>query len=604
MVRTTFVGLIVLLAMAAGLMFPFTGNAADDWSEIPVLESGKKRAESLISRGKLEEAIIVLEGLRDQLPDDQEVIERLQLLYRRTRNYEKLLDIMTEYLPTSAQPARDAVIIADCFFKLKQPAAAESTLTTILEPLPTNPQIYRDIAHAYTRNGRSLKAVETYEAARDQFDDPRLFSRELAGLYEARREYTNAIREYFWDLQEHPNRMRHVQRKINDIMKMEDGTEELASALEELAAEHSDNYHARSLYAELLLARGESDRAWPEILAADSLDNRPGEHILFYIEECLRREFYQAALTVCQDFMTLYPQHQRRIDAEVYRARAFVGLDRADSAITILRDLVDVFPQPQFRAELYQEIANAYLRHLNELDSAEHYYRTALEHTGRRDDRFEIVSLISECLLRSGELARADSALASGDIRKLRPEQREQMHFGRAELLFFSGRYDSATAALESVIKSYPNGFYVNDAILLNLQITENRDPMDWSLSRYSAGRLKLRQRQFDSAMVYFRQVADDSANGLADDALYDLGSLYRQTNRPDSARASYQALIDRYPERFSVPAALVALGDVYADEFAEPEKAREAYHRVLTEFSDSPYLEEARRKMQNLVVP
>ncbi len=596
-------GLILLVLILSG-GFAHPSRAADDRIDVPVLESGKKRAETLISRGKLEEAIIILEGLRDQLPNDPEVIDHLQRLYQRTRTYDKLLELMMEGLPDSEDPTRDAVVIADCFFKLKEPAAAESTLAAILEPGPDDPQIYRGIARAYMRNGRSSKAVDTYELARKQFDDPRLFTRELAGLYEARREYTNAIREYFWDLQDNPSRIRYVQRKINDIMKMEDGTEELTSALEELAEEHADNYHARSLYAELLLARGESERAWPEILAADTLDERPGEHILFYIDECLQRGFYEAARKGCADFLALYPRHQRRIDAEVYRARTHIGLGQADSAIIILRELVNIFPQPQFRAELLREIGNAYLNHLLVLDSAEHYYRQALENTNRRDDRFELAALISECLLRRGNLAGADSALASADNRKLQADQREELQYTRAELLFFSGLYDSASAALETLIESFPNGFYVNDAIVLNLQITENRDPMDWSLSRYAAGRLKLRQQRFDSARVYFTQLAEDSANGLADDALYDLGSLYRQLERPDSARAVYRMLVDHYPDRYLLPAALIALGDVYAEDLSAPEKAREAYHRVLTEFSNSPYLEEARRKMQNLVIP
>ena len=154
---------------------------------------------------------------------------------------------------------------------------------------------------------------------------------------------------------------------------------------------------------------------------------------------------------------------------------------------------------------------------------------------------------------------------------------------------------------LKSLIADHPRGFYVNDAIMLSLRISENREPFDWSLKKFAAAALKRRQERLDSARVIFWELAADSASGLADDALLELGRLYAKASQPDSAVFTYDMLIDRYPESFLVPAALTEQGSVYATGLGRPDAARAAFRRVLTEFGDSPYLEEARRLLRNM---
>jgi tetratricopeptide (TPR) repeat protein len=234
-----------------------------------------ERAESYLNHGKYEEGIIILERLRHREPHDPEVLRLLRRGYQRSKNYGKLLDLLLDRLPYSAKYAEDAGLIADCWFKLDQVELAESTLTAMLTPPPEDRAFYIQAARTYLRNGRYLKAVEIYETAREHFGDPRLFSRQLADLYESRREYAKAIMEYFWDLQENPRSLNTVQKKIAAIVRMEEGTSELSAALRQIVAEHPENFHAHRLYAELLLESGDPVAAWPEYLAADDLAENP-----------------------------------------------------------------------------------------------------------------------------------------------------------------------------------------------------------------------------------------------------------------------------------------------------------------------------------------
>jgi len=565
------------------------------------LDGELARAETYLSHGEFEKAIIILEKLRLRDPQNKEVLRLLQRGYKRTKEYGKLLDLLLDNLANSQEYAKDASSIADCRFKLGLIQAAESTLTALLTPPPEDLQVFRLVARTYQNNSRHMLAVDTYEQAREHSGNPRLFSRELADLYEARREYAKAIKEYFMDLQENPRNLRTVRRKIAAIVQVEEGTAELTAALQDIITENPDNFYAHRLYAEVLLESGDAAAAWPEYLAADQLSENPTEHVFYFIKRCLEDKSYDPARMACLTFFERYPGHPSRVDVQFSYARALVGLGKPDSAITILHEISALFNQPERRAEIYLEIGNIHLDFHNNLDSAEHYFRQAKALGSQREVVFTSSIRLGDCLLRRGNLAGADSAYAECEHLRVHQNQQELVKFKRAELLFFAKEFDSLSIVLKSLIADNPQGFYVNDAILLTLRVNENREPFDWSLKKFAGATLAKRQKHLDTARALFWELAADSANGLADDALLELGRLYTQADQPDSAIFAFGMLIERYPDRFLMPAALTAQAEVYATGLGQTDSARATYRRVLTEYADSPYLEEARRKLKNL---
>jgi tetratricopeptide (TPR) repeat protein len=596
-----FAPICLALVLTAG----FAGvNAVAQVSIQERFSAALERAESYLNHGQHEEALLLLEKLDRDHPGEQEVHRLLRRAYERSKNYGKLLDLLLAGLPSSDRYAEDVGLIADCWFKLEQVDAAESTLTALLTPLPAAEDYFDQAARAYLRNGRYQQAVAIYETARTHFGQPRLFSRQLADLYESRREYAKAIMEYFWDLQENPRSLKVVQNKIAAIVRMEEGTTELTAALQEIVAAHPENFHAHRLYAELLIEQGDPEAAWPEYLAADDLSENPSEDILYFIMRCLQDGHYAAAQRACGTFLHRYPDHQRGMDVRIYSARALAGLQQPDSAVAILRGIAAAFPNLPLKAELYLEIGAMYLDELHEPDSAETFFRDAVSLSANREYLFGAAVRLADCMLLRNDLAAADSIYESCERIRLREDQQEIILFKRAEVLFFAEAFDSAKQVLDGLMRRFPDGFYVNDAIILGLRIEENREPLDWSLKRFATAAFLEKRRQFDSARLLLWELARDSANSLADDALYELGKLYTELDRPDSAAISYGILTERYPDGFLMPAALTAQGTVYADKLRQPAAAREAYRRVLTEYADSPYLEEARRRLQGLEAP
>lgn len=559
------------------------------------------RAEAYLSRGQYENGIILLEKLRLRQPHDPKLLRLLERGYRRTKRYSDLLDLVADRLPTSKDHLADMTTIADCQFKLGQLAEAESTLTKLLTPPPEEPRAYLQVARAYQRNGRYQQAVRMYELARENTGDSTLFSRELADLYEAKREYAKAIREYYLDIQLNPRNLQGVRRKIAAIARMEEGIVELTAALEQIVDENPDNFHARRMYAELLLESRDPQAAWEQYLAAEELAPDPKENVLYFIGRCLEQDWPEMARRACLFFFDRYPEHTATVDVQLFHARALIAGGFADTALTILTKVAALFDRNERQAELYTQIGDVYLDSRPNLDSAEHFYRLALNVGSRQDNRLKAALRLGDCRVRRGDLDGADSAYAvSGELR-LSPTQAEKVMFKRAELLFFSQQFDSLSTVLKVLLEKYPKGFFINDAIILSLRVSENREPFDWSLKKFSIAALNRRQNRLDSATTYYWQLAADSTNGLADDALLELGRSYAQAGQPDSSVLAYQYLTDRYPKGFLTPAALTEQGVVYATLLGQPEKAGLAFRRVLADYPHSPYLEEARRRLREL---
>ncbi len=560
-----------------------------------------KAAEDKLNRGKYEDALPLLEKLRLERPNDRHLRRLLKRAYQRTKQYAELLDFVQSGLSLSVDREEDRAVIADCQYKLGMDAAAESTLVSLVTPPPRDPRIFRLVAQTYLRNGRHVQAVEMYEQARKQTGDRTLFSRELANIYESRREYADAIREYFVDLQNNPRNLNSVQRKIAAIVQMEGGTDELTGALQSIVRDHPENFLAHRLYAESLLESGDPEAAWPEYLIADRLAEKPAVNLLHYIKRCVENRWYAPARRACLTFFEKYPNHASTVDVRLQYARSMVGLGLVDSAVTILHEVAELFPQRDGKAEIYRTIGDVYFESIHDLDSAETYYRKALDIGRDRQVVFDCSIRLGDCRVRRGDLRGADSAYAASSRVRLTIDQQETAAFRRTELLFFAEAYDSLIQTLKSLLTTFPQGFYANDAIALSLLVKENREPLDWSLKKFSTASLLARQGRLDSARTLLWKLAEDSANGLADDALYKLGQIYDRSEQPDSAALAYGLLIANYPDGFLMPAALTAQGTVYARGMNMPDSARAVFYRVLTEHADSPYLEEARRLMKEL---
>lgn len=203
-----------------------------------------------------------------------------------------------------------------------------------------------------------------------------------------------------------------------------------------------------------------------------------------------------------------------------------------------------------------------------------------------------------------GDLAGADSSYQKALAARPSPAEAEEIGFRRAEVRLFKGEYDDCASELKQLVQRFPRGLYVNDALELKILIDDSKDAMNWSLERYAGGIYAVRRGWLDSATALFGQLVSDSAGKLAAQGQFQIAQIKTTQAVPVEAVGEYRSLISRFPLSSLVPRAWAAIGALYEGPLADRRQARAAYQTIVTEFKDSPLVEEARLHLQRMDIP
>jgi hypothetical protein len=101
-----------------------------------------------------------------------------------------------------------------------------------------------------------------------------------------------------------------------------------------------------------------------------------------------------------------------------------------------------------------------------------------------------------------------------------------------------------------------------------------------------------------------FGQLVSDSAGKLAAQGQFQIAQIKATQAVPVEAVEEYRSLISRFPQSSLVPRAWAAIGALYEGPLADRRQARDAYQTIVTEFKDSPLVEEARLHLQRMDIP
>ncbi|MBD3298489.1 MAG: tetratricopeptide repeat protein [candidate division Zixibacteria bacterium] len=561
-------------------------------------------AEQFMSQGNYERAIQILEPLYEEDPDNPTIMSSLKRAYKGVKDYDALQSLIDKQLETSPDDAVLLSELADLHFLAGREEKGEEVIERILEKAPSDPDRYNLAARSYLNNGMYQEGIATYYRGRRELGDSLIFAQELGRLFEARREYAAAVVEHFRYLAASPHSRSVAERRITNLIKVPEAVDQITQAFVGIVSEYPNNEYAHSLYGDLLFESGAIDSAFAEYRRADALSEQEGQHQLKGLKRCLETEHYTNARAEADDFLARYPEHQRSIDVAFVLARAELGLDRPDVAVAMLNELANDIPKDDERARIQLEIGEIYRVHVRDMDSAQAYYRLVVDGNARENDRTTALMRLGDLAVYFGELDRADSIYQIAHTVRPRPDQREEIDFRRAEIELFRQAYDACREELNALVKAHPRGRFVNDALQLSMIIGEGQDAMNWSLNHYADGAYALRRGQDSIALEHFGAIVKDSANGIADEALFEVAQIHTSHAAFDSALADYERLIQFFPESFMVPRAWLAIGDLYAGPLAEASQAREAYQVIISEHKNSPVVEEARLRLQTLGLP
>ncbi|HEX9827859.1 MAG TPA: tetratricopeptide repeat protein [Flavobacteriaceae bacterium] len=179
----------------------------------------------------------------------------------------------------------------------------------------------------------------------------------------------------------------------------------------------------------------------------------------------------------------------------------------------------------------------------------------------------------------------------------------QEARFKVAKTSYYKGDFDWAEAQLK-ILKSSTSQLIANDALDLKLLISDNKydDSLHVALKLYAKADLMAFQNKTDEAISLLDTIlTEHKGESIVPQALFKQAQLFEQKKQFEKALANYQSIITNYRDGILVDDAYYFLAELYNDQLALPEKAKELYEKIIFDHQDSIYFVDARKKFRML---
>ena len=170
-----------------------------------------------------------------------------------------------------------------------------------------------------------------------------------------------------------------------------------------------------------------------------------------------------------------------------------------------------------------------------------------------------------------------------------------------AELDYFEQQFDSSSAKLNRIAVNV-NADVANDALQLSYFIDENKQSAPAALKDFSQAHLLMRQRKYSESLAGFQSVVKTYPSAyLVDDALLNIGELNVLLKRYADAAAAFHTIADSMQTSILKDRAQFRLAEMFERTTHEGPKAIDAYEQLLVKFPNSMFAEETRKRIRLL---
>ena len=560
-------------------------------------------AQELIRVGKADEALKLINQLRDVYGDTRELHDLLKEAYLSAKEYDKVEEMIKKDLEREPKNWMLYCELANVYLKTQREEEAKLNLNKAIELSPDGKPAYSQVASVYLRNGLTSDAIDTYKQARMRLGKPDVFSLELANLYEGLLDYKQAIDEYFLYMGDDPTKFDLVEDRINRLIQSDENLDQIQLALSERIKKNPKDEYSHKLYGDLLFRRKDLSNAFETYKTVDKLFDANGTFILKFILMCYNQKLFDDAIQASQYLLSTQPSREVAVSAKLYIAHSYEGLEKFTDAIKIYQEVID-----NYQRFFTQEIAFSHFRigeinlfYLKEPDMAFSRFQNVT--SGYQESNWYPDALVrlGDCMMAKGDLDSARTLFLSALKYPKAETKEEEIKFKLTEIEFFQGNFEETLEGYNRIIADFPKGLYVNNSLERIMVISENQELDRFLLSVFAQAMLDKLQGKADSAIFRLDKIISAQSKKLSDLAQLEKGKIYKEEKKFSLSLEALEKLLEKYPESFFCDQAQKLIGDVYNYHLNDKTKAIQAYQKLLKDYDRSVYLDEVRDRLREL---
>jgi tetratricopeptide (TPR) repeat protein len=561
--------------------------------------------------GEFDKAVVIYQKLFNQSKNSV-YYDPLFTCLLNLKRYNEAEQLSRKLLKVSPQNPIYSVDIGRVLMERGDKEQAANWYNKLIEGIPKNETVIRELATSFYRAEAYDYSIKTLLEGRKLLGDERAFAFDLIGLYRFRKDKVMLIQEYLLLLEATPEALTQAENVLANLFEDNTDYDLLKSTLLRRLQKDPQNIAFSELLTWQYIQQKDFNMAVKQTLALDRRLKEDGERVLNLSRILTANRAYEQSMEALDYLTSKGPENRFYIPAKIDLLNVktqilTTGKFNQEELLQLEKDylfLLNEFGRNASTAFAIRQLANLQAFYLKKPAAAEAILEELVQLPGLPPSTLAPAKLeLGDVYILTGEIWEA--VLIYGQVEKQFSNEPpgQEAKFKSARLSYFQGDLMWAKAQLD-VLKASTSQLYANDALNLRLLISDNlQNEADTPALRiYARADLLIFKNQDEQALITLDSIDKQfPGNSLADDILMAKAKIFLKQKRSVDAAAQLQKIIKDHSFDLWADDALFMLADVYETSLKDPEKARELYQKIITDFPGSLYVIEARKRFRAL---
>lgn len=600
---------IIRTVSVLAMLLPFLASAQNS------IETDIKLADQFYENNEVDKALSIYEEVYEKT-SFHTTYKKLLGIYLEQKDYKSAENLVKKRLKNRNDNYRYNVDLGLVYREEGNNKKASQSFDNAIKEVTPAQSYYITLANDFSAINEYDYAIEVYKNAQRTTGKDLQYNFQLANLYGRKGETAAMINEYMDILSENESYMQSIQNVLQTIQNP-DPNGEIKELLRTNLLTRIQKQPEKTIFSELLIWQYIQEKNFKGALiqakAIDKRLNENGTRIFSLGRLALSNEEYDVAIN-CYKYIidkgrnNIYYNGARislvdAIKEKIVHTENYTIIELQEVNNSYKESLKELGKNRR-TVELMNSYGHFLAFYLDSLEAATQLLNEAIEMQGApREKVAEGKIELADVLLIQGEIW--DASLLYSQVEKefKYDEIGERAKFKNAKISYYTGDFLWSQAQLNA-LKGSTSKLISNDAIELSLLITDNigLDSISDPLEMYARAELLLFQNKPDEA----KNVLDSiprffPASSLNDELLYLNYSINYKKRDYENAAKSLRKLISTYPTDILGDDAHFYLGKILEEKLDQPEEAMELYKLILTNYSNSIHVVEARKRFRSL---
>jgi tetratricopeptide (TPR) repeat protein len=570
-------------------------------------------AKSYFQQGEFDKAAELYQTLWEE---NNFAVQFYQPLYRslqELKKWDELEKVVKKQIKKNEFTVQYVVDLGYAYQQIPDPVKAKEVFDKIIKDLKPNEQAVRTTANAFEGYRLYDYVIAAYDKGNKAVKDESYFSLEMGNAYLNKNDVAAGVRNYLLAIETRPAVVQLVKNTIQSSPAQEKILGEMETQLYAKVQKSNNQEDYIDLLTWVYIQNKDFEGALMQMKALDRRKNENGYRVLEISRMAMTEGFYDDAINGLdyivnkgRESSLYFTARIELLNCRKEKISKNIGYTQAD-LLGLKADYLSFINENERgvrTAQSMKELADLMGFYLYDIEGAKKICEEVIALPGVPQ------RLKNECKLSLGDfyLIAGDvweSTLLYGQVDKDEKDSPlgEEARFKNARLAYFKGDFEWAQTQLEA-LKGSTSELISNDAINLSVFIIDNLglDTIEDPMQQYAMAELFLFQNQAERARGTLDTITYlYPSHALTDDILYLKSKIYIQQEEYEKAVPLLETILEKYKEDLKGDDATFLLAELYDGALNNKNKAMELYKAIITDYSSSILVVQARKKYRVL---